>query len=384
MKTQLLEDIGQSAALSLVPSKTVDDAKAGKQVQDGAPAGNAAPARPRFGGAWRQKPAEEAPVATMQQPEPQPAALEVHSLIEEIAALEAQYVPPSPQHAPVIAPVEPRHAPGISAAEPLHGPATPAAEPTLARNPPHGATAPQDPVFDFTPPAPALQAAEPFTPAPTGLAGSGRRYLLWGACLLSAALLILGGRSLYQGRNDAEPRVSSADEAKRAPQADKAEERPALAAKQSTPVPDADLRLTPAVPASPPPPAVPPLVMLEPDPPAATKGKQPLPSGRTELRQPSKRERAADQAPASPLPKPSARRAREQTRTAAVPAPARREREPDSRLVRAPAIAKETPAEPDTTMAATLRACRAHGYHAAQCIKRGCSMTKYGFACRAR
>jgi hypothetical protein len=383
MKTQLLEDIGQSAGLSLVPSKTADDAKADKQVQNGAPAGKAAPSRPRFGGAWRQKPAGEPPVATTQQPDRQPVPLELHSLIEEIAALEAQYVPPGAGHAPVIAPAEPQHALGTSAAEPPHGPAVPAVEPTLAANRTHSAPPPQDPVFDFAAPSPALQAADPFTPAPTGLARSGRRYLLWGACALSGALLILGGRWLYEGRNDTRPLVSSAGEAKEAPQADQVLKRPAIAAKQLTPQPDGEVRVTPAVPASPSA-AAPPLVMLEPDPPAATKGKQSLPAGRTEFRKPPKREQAADQGPASPVPKPSARKAREQTRTAAVPASERREREPAPPYARASAIAKETPSEQDTTMTATLRACREHGYHAAQCIKRACSLTKYGFACRAR
>lgn len=384
MKTQLLEDIGQSAALSLVPSKTVDDAKAGKQVQNAAHAGSAAPSRPRFGGAWRQKPAGEPPAATPQQPDQQPAPLEVHSLIEEIAALEAQYVPPSPRHDPVIAPVEHQHPLGISAAGPLHGPAIPAVEPTLARNPPHSATAPQDPVFDFTPPSPALQAADPFTPAPSWAARSRGRYLLWGACVLTAALLILGGGWLYQGRNDAGPLVPRADEAKRATRAETTVKLPALAAKQPTPAPDDDVRLTAAAPASPPSPGVPPLVMLEPDPPAANKREQSLPSGRTEHRKPPKPEQAADQRPASPLPKPPARKAGAQNHTAALPASERREREPVARYARASAIAKETPSERDTTMAATLRACREHGYHAAQCIKRACSMTKYGFACRAR
>jgi hypothetical protein len=26
--------------------------------------------------------------------------------------------------------------------------------------------------------------------------------------------------------------------------------------------------------------------------------------------------------------------------------------------------------------------CRAHGYDARQCIERGCTMTRYGFACK--
>lgn len=33
-------------------------------------------------------------------------------------------------------------------------------------------------------------------------------------------------------------------------------------------------------------------------------------------------------------------------------------------------------------LADTLKQCRAMGYHAAQCLKRGCVMTKYGLACK--
>jgi hypothetical protein len=33
-------------------------------------------------------------------------------------------------------------------------------------------------------------------------------------------------------------------------------------------------------------------------------------------------------------------------------------------------------------LAETLRQCRAAGYHATLCIKRGCTATKFGLACR--
>lgn len=39
-------------------------------------------------------------------------------------------------------------------------------------------------------------------------------------------------------------------------------------------------------------------------------------------------------------------------------------------------------AEPAAQQAETLRQCRAAGYHAAQCVKRGCVATKFGLACR--
>jgi hypothetical protein len=44
-----------------------------------------------------------------------------------------------------------------------------------------------------------------------------------------------------------------------------------------------------------------------------------------------------------------------------------------------PAPAEPTPRE---RREETLMQCRAHGYDERQCIRRGCAMTRYGFACR--
>lgn len=376
MKTQLLEDIGQSAPLTLTPSKIVAHSKADQEVQDDAPAGNAEPAQSRSAlGAWRQKPAGDLLISTTQQPEQQPASLDLDSVFEEIAALEAQYVPPGPQQEPAIAPVAPLHE--------LH---TPPAEPTIAPDPTHSATAPQDPLFDFTTPSPELQAAYPFTPAPTRPTRSRQRYLLWGACVLSGALLIQGGRWLYQERKDAGSLASIADEAKEKPPVDKAVKRRAIAAKEFTPVPDGDARVTPPVPASRVLPAVPPLVMLEPDPSTPTALEQTTPSaaGRVEVQTAPQPELVAEQGAAAPLPKPSSRIVREQSDEASMPAAERGERGPVRRLARASAIGTESPTGRDTAMEATLRACREHGYHAAQCIKRACSVTRHGFVCHGR
>ena len=349
MKTQLLEDIGQSATLSLTPSKIVGNSEADNEVQNLAPAGYVEPARPRSTlGVWSQKPAGEPLIPPTQQPDEQPTPLDLHSVFEEIAALEAQYVPPERLHEPATAP-----------AEPLHKPAIPPAEATLAPNPTQSATAPQDSLFDFTPPSPAPQAADPFTPAPTGPTRSRRRYLLWGACVLSGALLIQGGRWLYQERNDVGSRALIAGEAKQEPQVDNAMKRRAIAAKEFTLEPDGDVRVTPAVPASRPLPAAPPLVLPEPEP-------------------------VAEQGPVSPSPKPSGQIAREQSKAAAEPATEGREREPVRQYARASGVATERPSERETPMAARLRVCREHGYHAAQCIKRACRMTKHGFVCRGR
>lgn len=46
-------------------------------------------------------------------------------------------------------------------------------------------------------------------------------------------------------------------------------------------------------------------------------------------------------------------------------------------------VARAAPApSPARQLDETLKQCRAAGYHAAQCIERGCRMTKYGLACR--
>lgn len=65
--------------------------------------------------------------------------------------------------------------------------------------------------------------------------------------------------------------------------------------------------------------------------------------------------------PALPLPEP----------VIALPPPA-------PRALRKPASAA---ARPDR-LSDTLRLCRSAGYHASQCLQRGCNATRYGLACR--
>jgi hypothetical protein len=296
-------------------------------------------------------------------------------------------VAPTRQHEPVIAAAEPQHALPAPPVEPLHKPAVSPAEPTLAPSPTQTGTAPQDPLFDFTPPSPAHQAADPFTRAPTGPTRSRQRYLLWGACLLSAALLIQGGRWLYQERNDAGSLALGANQATEKPRAEQAMKRQAIAAKESGLEPGGDVPATPAVSASRPLPAAPPpLVMLEPDPPAATglEHRRPSVAGGVERRTPPRPEPVAQHGPVPPLPKPSSRMAHEQSKAAAERPREGRERKPVRQIARASAIRTEEPSVRETAMEATLRACREHGYHAAQCIKRACSVTEYGFVCRGR
>lgn len=405
MKTQLLEDIGQSAELPLTPAKTAGNAKAVAEVQHLAPPGEAQPVTSRSAsGVWRQKHSVEPVVPTA--PVEEAAPLELNKVFEELAALEAQFVAPEQQHEPGMPPVEPRHAlPGAPAGS-LHQPGivpdearyipNPVPNPDPAPHPdpvPHhaaepapGAAAPQEPLFDFTPPPPERPAANPFTPAGGGLARSRGRYLLPAAGLLAVALLVMGGRWFYQERSDAASLALIAGEAKQAPRVDNAVKPPALAAQEPAPAPEADARLSPAAPAMPASqaaPGVPPLVMLEPDPPAAGKGEQPSPAA-DQAAPPPRPEPVAEKKPASPPPKPAARTARASSAKAAEPAKKARKREPAAQPARVAAVGKEKPSGQEASLAATLKACREHGYHATQCIKQDCRVTQYGFACRGQ
>jgi hypothetical protein len=375
MKTQLLEDIGESVALFPPSSKPAANSNAGKGAAVLVPARNAPSARTRaVTGVWRQRLAVEPP-APMTRPLEDATPLELDKVFGEIAALEAQFLRPEPQQGIPASHAESLHQPGVAMAE-----ATPSPEPTYT------ATAPQDPLFDFTPPTPASHLADPFTPAPTGLAQSRKRPLIWAACALSAALLIWGGRYLVQERNDAGSLALVASQAKGEARVDSATNKRALAARASKVEPGADALVPPSVPASTPVPDVPPLVMLEPDPPAVIKPEQAprLSAGRAQSVTAPKIVRAAKQVPSSSRQKPSIRKTRERSDAAATPAKERRQREPVRHFAGASAVVTEKPSAPDTSMAATLKACREHGYHAAQCIKRQCSVGTYGFACRGR
>lgn len=355
MKTQLLEDIGQSATLSLVPSGKVSNTNAQQGVGDIAQAPAAASAGPRSTvGVWRQKPAGETVFIATEQPDQQPLPAETPAAIEPVAAVKAQQVPP----------------------QPVHDAAVPRAEPTLAANATQGQPEPYDPLFDFTSswstrPAPDLPSLES-----AGIERSGRRYLLWGSCALSGALIILAGLWFYEGRKDASALALVADESDVQPQIDKAMKRRAIAAKEFTLGPDGEVGVTPAAPASSPSPisrpvpTVPPLVLLEPAPAAATRVEPAaaLDADREVLQTPPKPDLAAE-APATPLPKRVRRAGREQVVAATKPAPVMR---------------AEKKSEADSAMAATLKGCRELGYHAAQCVRRACSMTKYGLVCRGK
>jgi hypothetical protein len=258
------------------------------------------------------------------------------------------------------------------------------------------ATVPQDPLFDFTLPSPELQAANPFTRPAAGAARSRLRYLLWAACLIAVVLLVLGGRWLYQERKDTGSLALIANDAKDQPQVHNAVQRPAIAARESTPEPANDAQVMPTTPTKPAEPAgraasgMPPLVYLPPDAPAAARPEPPAVSAAIPAASPAEPRTAPKPAPAAeqgrvyPLPKRSSQQARRRSETAARPARPKAERVPARQVARAAVVAKEKQAGPDTSMEATLKACREHGYHAAQCVKRDCRVTEYGFVCRGR
>jgi len=385
MKTQLLEDIGESAALFPPTSRPAGNPNLEQGAPVRAPASNAPSARPRAAtGVWRQRVAPEPP-APATRPAEDAAPLELDKVFGELAALEAQFVHPEiPQPLPA------------SHAEPLDEPGSALEEAVTVPNPTLTATAPRDPWFDFTPPAPAPHMAVPFTPAPAGLARSKKRFLAWGAAAFSVMLLAWGGRYLVQERHDDGSLALVASQAIVKPRADVpsngrglAVPAPAAQPGTGTPVPPAVSASAPLPEMPPPdvaPPGVPPLVMLEPDPPLAVKPEPAarLSAGRGAAVTAPKVVHAAKPAPAFPQKKPSIRKTRERADVVAAPAKEKRQREPVRQLTRARfAEAKEAFA-PDTSMAATLKACREHGYHAAQCIKRQCSVGAYGFACRGR
>jgi hypothetical protein len=391
MKTQLLEDIGENATTFLAPSNIAGHANAANEVHKLAPAGKAQPARPRSAlGVWRRAAAGEPHISMARQPDQQPVPLDLNKVFEQIAALEAQYVPPLQEHEPATAPAAPRDEFAAAPAELLREPAIPPAGPTPGPDPTDTATTPRAPLFDFTLPSPELPAANnPFTHPPAGATRSRRRHVVWGACLLSCALLILGGRWLYQERKDVGAPALIAHDAKDKPQVGKAVQRQAIAVQESTPEPAVDARLKstePAEPAPRPASSVPPLVYLEADPTPPAKGKQAasLAAAQAAPRAAPKPAPAAAPGPASPLPKRPTHKARERSEAAARRARAKVERAPARQLARASVAGTERPSGQDTSMEATLKACREHGYHAAQCIKRACRVTEYGFVCRGR
>lgn len=344
-------------------------------VFDFAPAAPAAPAA-QAAAPFQRVPAQHAlpirPAEAPPDPDPDPE----HGAAGQLdPRFDFTLPPPAPQPADSFGRAPVGDAPAPRAAEPPHRPVLPTG-PTPAPEPSPGAAAPPDPVFDFTPPPPPdVPPADPFTRPSGGFARPRQRYLVWAACVLAALLLILGGGWVYQERSTAGSLALIASESQQAPEGGKAVQAPAPTAKESTAPVAEDAAAAPAAPAGRAAAGGPPLVLLEPDSSTTAKPAQAVPA-------------AAGQAATRPVPQaaPQPEPAAEQAAAAPPPKPAAKkpEREPVRQAARASAAATESPAEADTSMTALLKACRQHGYDAAQCVKRACSLTKYGFACRGR
>ena len=348
MKTQLLEDIGQSATLSLVPAAEVSNARSHSDVDDTAEARGANVVMPRStSGVWRQKPAAEpdepAPQSLYQAPTPSPQASPIP---EPVAVQEPPHVPPQP----------------VNEAGRFR------AEPTLGANAIFGEPDPRDPLFDFLPPLPSTPGRDPSKGEKTWFQRSGKRYLLWGTCVLTLALIVLGGMWLYEEGEDASAMAVVADESKADPHFDKVVKRGAPVAKEFTLGADGEVRAADPTPPRPSP-AVPPLVLLKPEP-------SPAP--------PVKAQPAAEKSAPTPVPKPVQKTEREPSVSSREPVRTTPERAPTRSLVREPAVEAAKNSASGATAAENLKACEAYGYSAAQCVKQACSVTKYGFVCRGK
>lgn len=366
MKTQLLEDIGQSVASSLVSSGE-GSTPAPEKVALGAH--RPIPARasvPRTAtGVWRQKPATMPNVLAVEPADPQAAPFQA---------------PDGP-----VASEAPAAAPEPAAA--AHEPVAPSYEHASGSAPATDASPKPDPLFDFAPRPPLFEEPKAAQNAPGWFRRSGQRYVMWGSCALSAALAIAGGLWLHAERKDAGSLALVANEFKPELQSERAARR-RLAAKEFTIGANGEVSVgntAPALAAPPlarPSPSVPPLVLLPPEP--ASSQKAGAVAGvvpeRDEPAIGPKPEAIADEAPAPP-PQRVRRSAPAQADRAAKHA-----RTPSRQFARAPLTPSPSARTlaPESTMAATLKACRAHGYHATQCIKRACSVTKFGFVCRGK
>jgi hypothetical protein len=90
--------------------------------------------------------------------------------------------------------------------------------------------------------------------------------------------------------------------------------------------------------------------------------------------------------PAVKKPAPTPARERVLARAPAAPAFTPPAFPPAARAVPAPAVptrsAPDPELDPESPLAETLRMCRAAGYHATACLKRGCEATRFGLVCR--
>ena len=396
MNTQLLEDIGLSAPLSLVPSGRAPS-KVGEGVMPLAQAADERRAKPRTAsGVWRQKPAASPAAISLEQPpdesavmltdqlagesasiitqQPESAAIITQELDELLSALEAPQPPEQTGAVEPHVPPEPPHDEAQVPPEPAHVEAAASYGPTFSWDPVPGEQAPRDPLFDFTPPSPTAPTPDLFRREPTWFERSGRRVALWGSCVVAGALIIQGGLWLSQERKDADPLAFVIDESKAEPQLDNAVRKRAIAAKEFTLASNGDVQVTPATPKAPEPTAkVPPLVLLAPDPAEASKAAEAAAPDQGAAQVTDKPDQVAERVQTPPRVRNVEREQASATRAARTQVrPAARETAPP----------REIKTASGSLSAETLKACQEHGYQAAQCVKRTCSMTKYGFVCR--
>ena len=187
-------------------------------------------------------------------------------------------------------------------------------------------------------------------------------------------------------RKDADPPVPAANQLQAEPQIDKATKGRAIGAKELTPGLVGEVQVAPGAPSSLERPltrtaqTVPPLVLLKPDLSTVTKVEPTaaLEDGREVLLAQPKPERVAEQAPDVPLSKAMPRTKRGQLALASKPSRARGER------ARKPEMQAQKKLALESATSATMKACRTLGYNVEQCVKRACSMTKYGYVCRGK
>jgi hypothetical protein len=194
-----------------------------------------------------------------------------------------------------------------------------------------------------------------------------RRVVAWSAAGVLAAAVGGGAGWLYAGsRAESGPVAANTvpAAAARGAQAYVARE-PATTVKALPTAPAPEPAQAPA------PSAVAPIDAVKPPPPAEPKVKPSLPAPAPAVAPAASRSVATVDLDA---PKRAARHAAAAARKRAAEK-ARREAMQDAR----PAKAEPSPRE---RREETLMQCRAHGYDERQCIRRGCAMTRYGFACR--
>ena len=352
MKTQLLQDIDESHPnSSSLPTKA-----------DPSPV-EAIPLRPRsFAEQWRQ--------AGLSRPREAPA-----STPRNAGQAAPAHAPPPADAAPPAHEAPPVHAPGFADAAPAPKAHETASAPEPAIQPPAFA-------FDGIDGLAAQLRSEP-----GWFDRWGRKAASWSLGLAGAVLLAGAGVWVY---NESKLERTLAAVAKSSPQVSDAKPAPAIEAlpPASAAVQAPAAAVPPAAPATPltaPPGAQ--LVMLNEAPVAPAKDAATPPEGVAVIKETSAAARDVAEVNlkgAKPA-KASIKAVRNAKANAPAPvaaAVAPRKAKRDKAEARLAPAAPSEEAEHASQLALTLKQCRIEGYHAQQCLKRGCVLTKYGLACK--